>query len=239
MLEHVTARHTDKAVYIRTRDPLLGQMLATIIGEWFFPCTDLPGGQTLELLEEGCASPEDHPSAIWLSRSSYAAQGRLQIPIAIQELYSHLERRFHTPPRRHLRLALDLPCRMQLQGACEDVNILSLSDRGCRIGYDREVARGQTLRLSFSVAGQPMELAGAVIYSVPRYGADREANYDLGVIFTGQGGLDREILLDFIISTYFVRARGGLSKEVFDAALGYFLLSDNVRRRLRLAGALP
>lgn len=239
MLEHVTgARSTDKSVYIRTRDPQLSRMLTTILEEWQYQPSDQAGERILAMIEEGCAESEEFPSAVWLSRSNYAAQGRLQIPIAIQELYGILERRFHTPPRRHLRLALDLPCRLQLQGEWGDVNILSLSDRGCRIGIDREVARDQLVKLSFSVAGHPMELAGSVIYSVPRYSADRQANYDLGIIFTSQGSLDREILLDFIISTYFVRARGRLPEVDFSAALDFFQLSDNVRRRLQLAGAL-
>jgi len=238
MLENVTARNVDKAVYVRTCNPHLDRMLSTLIREWHYQLTDAPGERTLVIVEDGCATLEEHPSALWLSRSSYAAQGRLQIPIAIQELYGFLERRFHNPPRRHLRLTLDLPCRMQLQGEWGDANILSLSDRGCRIGLDREIARDQPLRLSFSVAGHPLDLAGSVIYSVPRYSGDRQANFDLGVIFSGQGALEREILLDFIISSYFVRARGGLPEEVFGAALDYFQLNAKVRRRLQLAGAL-
>jgi len=238
MLENVTARHVEKAVHIRTCNPHLDRLLATIIREWHYQTTDAPGERTLVIVEEGCATLEEYSAALWLSRSTYAARGRLQIPIAIQELYGILERRFHNPPRRHLRLTLDLPCRMQLQGEWGDVNILSLSDRGCRIGFDRELTRDQPLRLSFSVAGQLLDLAGSVIYAMPRYSGDRQANFDIGVIFSGQGALEREILLDFIISTYFVRARGGLPEEVFNTALDYFQLNAKVRRRLQLAGAL-
>jgi len=183
------------------------------------------------LAEEGAIEPP-HQQIIWLGTSSNTARGRLQFPLDLSDLYGLLEHRYHKPPRRHLRLALDRSCELSVAGFNEPATLASLSDRGCRLIFPRELARNAMVELQHDLVGAPASLAGKVIYCVPRHREGQELYYDLGLLFPDIDRSKREELLDFIVASYFLKAQLRLPAGDFSAAIKCFALSDGARKYL-------
>lgn len=217
--------------------PGLKALLQIILNEWHYqPCDEAIDGGVL-LAEEGVIEPPPHQQTIWLGTSTRTARGRLHFPLDLSDLYGLLERRYHNPPRRHLRLRLNRTCGLSIAGVNEPATLASLSDRGCRLVFPRELARDVTVELQHDLVGAPASLPGKVIYCVPRHRTGQALYYDLGLLFPKIDRSKREELFDFIVASYFLKARNRLAAGDFKAALKCFALSDGARKFLaRLRG---
>lgn len=237
MLEEVLLPQTEeKRVWLRVRQPALQAFLAELLNQWQYQPCDEYVADGLLLAEEGALEPPANQQTIWLSSSAYATGGRLRFPLEIFELYALLERRYHTPPRRHLRLNVELPCRLMIEAFADTAVMASLSDRGCRVLCQRELVRDQRLSLEFSLGERPITLAAKVIYCVPRYRGSELLNYDLGLLFDRIDREGQQKLLDYIVASYFIRVGQQLAPASFSEALPCFAVSSGVRACLVGAG---
>lgn len=230
--ESLCPRKDEKRVWLEVGRPGLAAFLEVMLREWRY----LPGSEAVDagllLAEEGVMESPPQQQTIWLSPSASASRERLQFPIDITELYALLERRYHNPPRCHLRLSLETACELTTADTRQPATLASLSDRGCRLNSPLELARNTRVELCLDLDNLPTCLPGKVIYCVPRYQADHQPYYDLGLLFSA---IDRNLcdgLLDYIVASYFMKAKRRLSADEFNSALGCFAVSDRVRNYL-------
>jgi len=230
--EFLTPRKEEKRVWVEIGRPGLKALLEVMLREWRY----LPGSEAvaegLLLAEAGVIDPPPQQRTIWLSPSAPASRGELQFPIDISALYALLERRYHDPPRCHLRLSLATACELVTADDRQPATLASLSDRGCRLHSPLELARDARVELSLELANLPTCLPGRVIYCVPRYQADHQPYYDLGLLFSAIDRNSCNELLDYIVASYFIKAKRQLSADEFSSALGCFAVSDGVRNYL-------
>ena len=233
MLEDsLPSRKQEKRVWVEVGRPGLKALLEVMLREWRY----LPGSEAvaegLLLAEAGVIDPPPQQETIWLSPSASASPGQLQFPIDISALYALLERRYHDPPRCHLRLSLETSCELVTADDRQPATLASLSDRGCRLHSPVELARDARVELCLDLVNLPTCLPGKVIYCVPRYQADPQPFYDLGLLFSSIGRKLCDELLDYIVASYFIKAKRQLSADDFSSALGCFAVSDAVRNYL-------
>lgn len=216
------------------RQPGLKALLEIVLNEWHFQPCDEPLAAGVLLAEEGAIDSDSmpHQQIIWLGSTADSARECLQFPLDLCELYGLLERHYHNPPRRHLRLALDRSCELSVAGGFEPATLASLSDRGCRLIFSRELARDVMVELRYDLVGAPVNLPGKVIYCVPRHRATQTHSYDIGLLFTDIDRTRCEELLDFIVASYFLQARHRLPADDFAKALECIALSDGARQFL-------
>jgi len=216
-------RGMERKVCIRTVDPALQQMLGSLLDGWRFLLEEELSEGVLLLAEEGsCEVPSDQP-VLWLVHSRYASRDKLPLPAPVADLYACLEHRFHRPPRRHMRLDIDLPARARFRGREHATCLTSLSDRGGRLLWPTELMREEVVELEFSLAGHPMSLDATVIYSFKHPGLESEG-YETGLLFTHQAQGECEQLREFILARYLSRVRERLSPDDYHAGLSYFVL---------------
>lgn len=231
-------RGMERKICVRTTDSALGAFLNSLLDGWRFSLEEDTADGTLLLAEEGsCDVPPNQP-VLWLGHSQYASRDKLPLPMPIEELYLSLEHRFHRPPRRHMRLDIDLPARVDLRGEQHASGLTSLSDRGGRVLLPLELVRDEKLGLEFSLAGHPMNLVASVIYSFQRPGTSSEPAYDTGVLFARQTQGECELLREFILDRYVSRLRDMLDPDVFSAGLSYFTLPQKLSRQYASAWPL-
>lgn len=236
MLEDVLQpKAEEKRVWLCVRQPAFQVFLAELLSQWQYQPCDEYVADGLLLAEEGVLEPPANQQTIWLSSSAYASSSCLQLPLQIFELYALLERRYHTPSRRHLRLNVELPCRLTIDNSAADAGMVSLSDRGCRVICQRELVREQRLSLEFTLGERPITLATKVIYSVPRYHGSELLNYDLGLLFDRIDRAGQQGLLDYIVASYFIRVGKQLEPANFSEALQSFAVNPSVRAYLEAA----
>ncbi|HKI50984.1 MAG TPA: PilZ domain-containing protein [Geothermobacteraceae bacterium] len=230
--ESLPPRKDEKRVWLEVGRPGLKAFLEVMLREWrYLPGSEAVAGGLL-LAEEGMIDPPPQQETIWLSPSASASRRQLQFPIDISALYALLERRYHNPPRCHLRLSLETVCELVTADDHQPATLASISDRGCRLKFSVELARDARVELCLDLANLPTCLPGKVIYCVPRYQADHQLYYDLGLLFSA---IERKLcdeLLDYIIASYFTKAKRQLSAAEFNSALGCFNVSDAVKNYL-------
>jgi PilZ domain len=232
--ESLPPQSKQRRVWLQIRQPALQAFLEVMLRDWRYqPCDEFVADGLL-LAEEGTLEPPPNQQTVWLSHSTVPAGEGLQFPLDITELRAQLERCYHNPPRRHLRLVMEMPCELSIPGRRVKATIISLSDRGCRLNCAFELARGVQAGLRVELAGHPFRLLGKVIYCADRYFAEKESYYDLGLHFVDRGQEQRAALLDFIVASNIIRAKARLPAEVSAAALSWFVLNDGVRRYLEV-----
>ncbi|RMF46188.1 MAG: PilZ domain-containing protein [Deltaproteobacteria bacterium] len=177
------------------------------------------------MAREGHFTPDRFQPVVWLSDSRYSGMDRLSLPLRIESLYTTLERKFHQPPRRHLRIGLDLDAKAHCRGEDWPVRLTCLSDRGCRLLFPRELARDEAVRVAFELGGMRFDLEGLVLYSFPYQVEDGE-EYSTGVVFLH---LDSEInrhLRGLIVDGYFDRVRRRCGEDVWRRASEFLAAAD-------------
>lgn len=232
MLENLYQKPSQPKLVVRVAEPGLEELLTLLLQEWRYSVALDPDEQTTLLGEEGVCDPAPFQRAIWLNHSSYSSQGTLQIPFSIEELYALLERRFHRPPRRHLRLSAQLPALLDYGGKRWDVLISSLSDQGCRTRVPEELVRGEHVNISFDVAGVEQQCESRVIYAMQRSPSSPDSGFDAGLLFGNQTAQQREFLRDFITTNYLCRVKLKMAEQNFQAGMKSIRLSDGARTAL-------
>ncbi|RME38455.1 MAG: PilZ domain-containing protein [Deltaproteobacteria bacterium] len=229
MLADRTTDRPRKKVRIEVPDGSLRLMLGHLLEEWGYLVDQDAEDGVVVVAYEGHYTPDRFQPVIWLSDSHYSGLDRLSLPLRIESLYTTLERKFHQPPRRHLRIGLDVPAVAHCRGQDWPVRLTCLSDRGCRMLFPRELARDEAVRLSFSLNECTFDMEGLVLYSFPAR-PDREGGYGTGLLFLH---LERELnrqLRGLIVNGYFDRIRSRCGEEAWRQARS-FLFADDLDTR--------
>jgi hypothetical protein len=221
----------EKRLALAVRSQELEAILAALLHEWQFTLLPHPAAGTLLLAEEGCLAETDG-EIVWLTTSRYVSRQRLALPLQLQELWSALETRFHKPPRNHLRVAVDCEATLCCRGGRSTIRLVSLSDMGARLVFPRELISGEELVLEYPDVDGLLELAGRVIYVLPRGELAGTNESEAGMIFDRTPAETRERVRNRIIVSYLERVRRQLPESVFCAGLGFFDLPAAVLRQL-------
>ncbi len=228
---------TEKRLALSIRSPALEALLAALLEEWHFTLLPQPAAGTLLLAEEGSLAPETEGEIIWLTTSRYVSRQRLSLPLQLPELWSVLETRFHKPPRNHIRMAVDCEATLCCRGGRSAVHLVSLSDMGGRFVFPRELISGEELVLEYAGAEGGLELAGRVIYVLPRGELTGTNESEAGMIFDRTPAETREQVRNQIIASYLERVRKKLSESTFCSGLGFLALPPAVLQRLEGQGS--
>jgi PilZ domain len=226
----LAGRHRDLALVTRERG--LRTILSALLTEWRYRVVPRPEATTLVLLDEVCPPPPLCRAVIPMGRFSPAGQDRLSLPLAVEDLWTTLERYFHKPPRAHIRIDQDRPAVVTVRGQWQATRIVSLSDLGTRFSLNRELVNGELLELDLELAGRALTLLGRVIYVIPCGGRDDSGRYDIGMLFLHAEPKNREWLHEFIIASYLERVAGRVSPGLFRAGLEKLRLAPGVRKAL-------
>lgn len=220
MLFDRAVRSGAKRVGIRVRQPAFGAVLRELLREWgYSPATD-PMAELL-VVEEECPDEDGDRTVLTLIGESGPA-GRLPLPLAVEDLWVALGARFHSPPRRYIRLPLHCPIEVHARGRVSASHLTSLSELGGRFHHPRELADGETIALKLQVPG-PMLLEGKVIYAIDRKEIDGpDAPVEIGAVFDRADPQMRKRLGAFVIESYFARIRPRLDPAVFTEGLTGF-----------------
>ncbi len=210
-----------KRVRVEVRDSAFRQVLCCLLEEWGYRTDVGEEDGVLVLAREGAYTPDRFQPVVWLSDSHYAGLDRLSLPLQIEALYVALERKFHQPPRRHLRTALDREVIVRCRNGEYEARLTSLSDRGCRLLLPRELARDEALGMRCRLLDRDFDLEGVALYSFPRVGA-AEGLYETGMLFLHLAAEDNRWLRDFIIGDYLHRLRRRCPEDVCRRGLVHF-----------------
>lgn len=230
MLKHVVDRSVvAKKIMIATGCEALTEFLTILAGHWKFEICEIPAADVLLLAEEGCAKPIDGQMVIWLTRSKYQGTDRLSLPLEIENFWQTLELRFHRPPRKHIRMEVDMVASVSIDDETVSATLSSLSDMGCRFLYHRELVRDQQAFITLSVDGQDLRIDSRVIYAMPQPSSSKVR---VGLIFRGIEKGQRDSLRAYLIGRYLEKVKNEMVGERFLQALENFSLPEVVRQKL-------
>jgi len=222
----------EKRLSLFIRSEPFRMVLAGLLEQWRYPLQENPADADLFLAEDGFPVPEDGTPVLWLSRSRHEdKRNRLFLPLSVEELWAELETRFHGALRSRMRIRLELPATLEARNETDEVLIFSLSELGGRFDWNRELAPGEELVLSLSIARRRLKLPARVIYVAPR-DMEGSGKAQIGVMFDYRDLSERKILNDFILQSYLGRARGGMDGTLFSEGLTHFDVQPAVLRKL-------
>jgi hypothetical protein len=225
-------RGSAKKIHLCIANEGLCLFLTALLGEWGYSvsttCPESP--DELLLAEEDCACWAEHHKRINLIPSAYVDSAHVNLPIVLEQLWWILEKHYHTPPRHHLRLAVDLPISMEIRGQEQPGRLNSLSPAGARLALPRELAVGELFPLVLPLPQQALPLTAKVIY-VTTF-PDSDNHYAAGILFERISAEDKALLRDAIILTFFTNIRPHLPRWAFAAGISHFALSANLRQQL-------
>jgi hypothetical protein len=225
-------RNTAKKIHLCINNEGLCLFLTMLLNEWGFSVsTTCPeSSEELLLAEENCPRCADHRKRIDLISSSYFDSDHVNMPIVLEHLWQVLEKHYHLPHRRHLRLAVDLPIVMNIRSQKAPGRLSSLSQAGARLSLPRELAVGELFPIVLPLPQQTLPLTAKVIYvnTFP----DSDNRYDAGILFDRISDADKALLRDTIILTFFNNIRPQLPRWAFEVGTSHFALSPSLRKQL-------
>ncbi|ALC15346.1 hypothetical protein DSOUD_0557 [Desulfuromonas soudanensis] len=193
----------------------LQAVLGAILREWRYEVV-VDGPCELILADEGAGTPAGDGPVLRLG-----TPGPLSFPLSLEALWQALESRFHLRPRRHLRITLPQDIEVR-QGRLRQVSsLVSLSPRGGRFAYPREVARGEEVELRLPIGEADLTLGARVIYAVPLGEWQSGPDYNVGVVFDRQEE-KQKTLQAFIARSYLERVRLAVDEDLFCAGAVFF-----------------
>ena len=232
MLKHIVDRSDiRKKISVKTCSNSLTELLQSLLEQWKFEICDTDDSEVLLLAEEGCAVPVEGQRVLWLSRTEPEDRSRFSLPLELEHLWQILERRFHQPPRMHIRMNLEINATVTVGDETVSTTLSSLSDMGGRFTYHRELVREQQLVVSLQVAEQILKINSQVIYAMPQFsvaGSDTK----VGIIFQRVEKDEREMLRHFLILRYLEEVQKRMDRSRFTAALQFLALPPYVREKL-------
>ncbi len=226
MLQETVDRNSiKKLVVVRTGSAAFAQVLERLLLVWGFTIGQPDDRLALLLLEAGCGEPSAGQETVWLGKSE---SGQLVLPLTIESLWQVLEQHFHSPPRMHMRKAVDLSARVSLRGEWHATRLSSLSDMGARFSHDRELVKQEPVIIELSLCGTLLQYSGQVIFSMAEGPADVPI-FQAGVVFNKQDNTLRDDLRCYLIRQYLETVRVGMEPQAFQAGLVFFDLAPGVR----------
>jgi hypothetical protein len=225
-------RNNTKKIYLCINDEGLCLFLTALLREWGFSvnltCPESP--DELLLAEENCPRCANHRKRIDLISSAYFDNDHVNMPIVLEHLWQLLEKYYHLPHRRYLRLAVDLPISMNIRNQEAPGRLSSLSPAGARLSLPRELAVGELFPIVLPLPQQTLTLTAKVIYvnTFP----DSDNRYDSGILFEKISLADKALLRDTIILIFFNNIRPHLPRWAFEVGTSHFDLSPALRSQL-------
>ena len=216
MLENLNRPPREKKVSLDLSEPALALFLAELLRSWRCRILDAPAEGGLHLVDEERPRPAADLPLLRLSRGGVASPGRLVLPLALEDLWEALERRFHVPPRLHMRIGTRHPLRIEYRGEIFSSELRSLSDRGARFAFPGEVASGERMRLRFRAGEREFDLEGGVIYVIIPAERSGPGGVEIGIVFDRLGEDGRKELRELIVHTTLERVRDAVGAEVFE-----------------------
>lgn len=183
MLLNRPNRQSGKRIAILTRSPLLTELLTAILVDWGFLVVEQESEPDILFIEYGLPSPRVEGRIIWLTPLPGAGDCSLVVPLSLTRLYHLVEDEFFPAPRRHIRISTDLDVDLQLHGTWHSARIVSFSDRGGRLVFDRELPNQQKLTLDFKLGRRNLRLSAVVLYSLPPGETPGRQQPQLGILF--------------------------------------------------------
>ncbi|TYO99087.1 PilZ domain-containing protein [Geothermobacter ehrlichii] len=232
MLVERSCSGTNKRVRVEVSDSSFRQVLCSLLEEWGYRTDVGEDDSALVLAKEGSFTPDRFQPVVWLSDSHYAGLDRLTLPLQIEALYVALERKFHQPPRRHLRTALDTEAVVFCRNGEYRARLTSLSNRGCRLLLPRELARDEAMGMRCHLLERQFDLEGVALYSFPKVGSEKEL-FETGMLFLHLSPEDNRWLRDFIIGDYFRRIRRRCPDETYRRGMVHFRMPEDSCRQER------
>ncbi|PKN12806.1 MAG: hypothetical protein CVU69_05435 [Deltaproteobacteria bacterium HGW-Deltaproteobacteria-4] len=225
-------RNNAKNIHLCITDEGLCLFLTALLNEWGFSVsTTCPESQDeLLLAEENCPRCAEHRKRIDLIFSAYVDNDHVNMPIVLEHLWQLLEKYYHLPHRRHLRLAVDLPISMNIRNQEAPGRLNSLSPAGARLSLPRELAVGELFPIVLPLPQLNLALTAKVIYvnTFP----DSDNRYDAGILFEKISLVNQALLRDTIILTFFNNICPQLPRWAFEVGINHFDLSPELRKQL-------
>jgi hypothetical protein len=226
------SRGSEKKIHLCIHNEGLRLFLTALLGEWGFSvstaCPESP--DEVLLAEEDCPHCAGHRKRVDLISSAYVDSDHVNLPIVFEQLWRALEKRYHLPPRHHLRLTVDIPITMEIRGQEQPGQLRSLSPAGARLSLPRELAIGEHIPIILPLPQQTLHLSAKIIY-VTTF-PDSGNRYDAGVLFERISSGDKALLRDAIILFFFASIRPHLPPWAFAVGISHFDLSPALRDQL-------
>lgn len=172
-----------KQVAIITRNEQFNRIFGSILAEWRLFVVDDPASAAVLFVERGLTPPEVDAKIVWLTPMPLSEGSFLLVPISLTSLYHLLEVHFFPTPRRHIRVAMEAPVDLAVDGGWMEGKMTSLSDRGGRIESSVEVPRGKILTLEMRLGEKPLIMPAEVLYCIPAGDSPNRAKPNVGVLF--------------------------------------------------------
>ena len=232
MLQETTERHmVNRLIAVQTDSEAFTQILERLLKRWSFALGRTDDQSALLLFKDGSGTPSVDQESICLSFSHGTEDGRLGLPVKVEDLWRVLEQHFHSPPRMHMRKKVDLPARVLFRGEWRETRLSSLSKLGTRFSSDCELVKQEQVIIELQLSGVLRQYHGQVIFSMAE-GSGAVSPFQSGVVFHRQGDALRDDLHCYLITQYLSEVRDGMELQMFQEGLAFFDLAPEVRRTL-------
>ncbi|MBW2504053.1 MAG: PilZ domain-containing protein [Deltaproteobacteria bacterium] len=216
-----------KQVTVLTRNPVATRLFGGILREWGIEMAADPASAQMVFVERGIGAPVSRGRLVWLSSMPVRDGEYLDIPLSLTRLYHLLEQELFSSPRRHIRVPLQGAVELHTAHGLQSAELTSMSDRGCRLDCDRELAKGQPLVLDMILDRQRLRINGEVIYTIPAGDLSRTRKPKVGVLFSQIDQTLCNALRMFIEKTCVARACSHLGVATNNPAITWIDLARN------------
>lgn len=210
MLEETPRTPRERCLTITDLPERVTPFFQALLGEWGYDVERRADGLVLVRAGHRRARETDPAEPLELSA-----------PINMPELWSRVESRFHATPRRHIRLRCELPADLSFAGMRIESRFISISDAGGRLTFPRELIRGESGRVRFTLGGDYFDTPCEVIYVLPKREWEKSPGTEIGVVFRWPDPQDLRRTRQLIVRHYLESVAARLSAEDYRAGLDF------------------
>ncbi len=167
MLLNQENRQTAEQVSVVTRSPEVTRLLSAIIESWKIPVTDNLASARMILAEWGLNGVGPEEKIVWLTPLPLETKPHLEVPLQLSALSQLLEKQFFSISRRQMRVVMEQPVEIIVEGRRLAARLISLSGRGARLSCPHEIIKTQKLEIDMTLGGRSLHLPGEVLYTLP------------------------------------------------------------------------
>ena len=213
-------RRYDGLVAVQTRNLTVTRLLEAILAEWQLGTREQAEAKVV-LVERGLPAPAG-AEVVWLTPMPLGEQPHLELPLCLTDLYHCLEQFFFPLPRRHIRLADQVPVDLNVRGVWLVGRLISLSDHGARIACPALLPKGEPVILDFKLDNFPLRLHGEALYDIPPGDTEHNREPQAGILFKPVAPELRQALRYYIENCCLQRACAVAGISPQDPALSWF-----------------
>lgn len=227
MLLSKQEKSSKRQVAVVSRNPVFSRVLTEIMRDWQFNVgSDIEQAEVV-FAERGIAVPETVPHRCWLSPMPVGDDPVLSVPLSLTELYSLLETTLFPSPRRHIRVSMDVEVDFQVDGCWLPARLISLSDRGGRLEFERELPAGTRIVVVLKLNEMHLQLPAEALYAIPAGDLSRRQNPHIGFLFKPLDLKVCQALRQYIELMCIERACAREQVALTDPCLSWFDLTRN------------